>query len=106
MIYELRTYMVKPDKMDELLLLWEREGKPIIDKYMKVLGIWTTDIGPLNQVVHLYAWDDLTQRERARKAFYALPESKVYVAKVKKLYDHQECKVMTAVHFSPPLFKE
>lgn len=106
MIYKLRIYTVKPDCLDELLHLWENEGKPIIDKYMDCIGIWVTESGTLNQVVHLYAWENYEHREQARMKFYAQPESKVYVAKVKKLYQSQESRIMKPASFSPRTVKE
>ncbi len=106
MIYELRIYTVKPDQVDELLRLWEHEGKPLIDRYMECIGIWLTDAGRLNQVVHLYVWQSYEHRDRVRQEFYALAEAKAYTAKVKKLYQSQESMIMKAVSFSPRTIKE
>jgi hypothetical protein len=101
MIYELRIYTVYPEKLPDLMHLWEHEGKPLIDKHMRCLGIWTTDSGLLNRVVHLYLWESHEQRDRARKAFYSQPEAKAYVNKVKPLYQAQESVIMSPAVFAP-----
>jgi hypothetical protein len=44
------------------------------EKHSKVGGIWHTEFGPLNQVVHVYPYDDLNQRTAVRAAMAADPE--------------------------------
>ena len=36
------------------------------DNYGRLLGYWTTEVGPLNQVVHLWEYASLNDRERLR----------------------------------------
>ena len=36
------------------------------DDYGKLEGYWSTDIGPLNQVMHLWSYTDLNERARLR----------------------------------------
>jgi hypothetical protein len=36
------------------------------DRYGKLLGYWSTELGPLNQVVHLWEFGDLAARATAR----------------------------------------
>ena len=65
MIYEIRTYGLKPRSVPEF-------GKRTAEKlpgrlaYSKLGGFWHTDIGPLNQVVHIWPYDDLNQRADIR----------------------------------------
>ena len=101
MIYELRTYTVVPDKLPRLLDLWEHVGKPLIDRYMTCLGIWTTESGTLNQVLHLYRWENHEERDRARREFYAQPAAKDYIASVKPLYLKQVSIILAPTSFSP-----
>ena len=60
MIYELRTYNVKPGSV-EAVENTLAEVLPIREKYSKLAGYWHTDVGLLNQVVHLWPYDSLAQ---------------------------------------------
>ena len=65
MIYELRTYTLVPGKQGEYLKLSADVGRKTRgDKYGKLEGHWSTEFGTLNQVVHLWAYPDLNERER------------------------------------------
>lgn len=67
MIYELRTYNLKVGTVETYLKRFA-EGLPVREKYSKLGGFWTTDIGPLNQVVHLWPYEDMRHREEVRAA--------------------------------------
>jgi len=99
-IYELRIYTIKPDGLPKLLKLWENKGKPLIDKYMKCIGIWNSESGVLNKVFHLYFWENYETRELARKDFYNDINAKEYIKKVKPLYQKQESYILSPVDFS------
>jgi len=65
MIYEIRTYTVKPGQVAE----YERrfsEGLEVRSKYSQLYGMWHTEIGPLNQILHMWAYDSLQQRAEVR----------------------------------------
>ena len=98
-IYELRIYTVNPKDLHKLLKLWEYEGKPIIDKYMKCIGIWNSESGTLNKIFHLYYWDNYNLRETARDSFYKDINAKKYVKKVKTFYQKQESYILSSVDF-------
>ena len=67
MIYELRTYTLMPGKQGEYLKLNGEIGRKIRgDKYGKLEGYWSTEFGMLNQLVHLWSYADLNERERLR----------------------------------------
>jgi hypothetical protein len=48
----------------------ERYAKrlPVRLKHSKLGAFWHTDFGPLNQVIHVYPYDDLNQRAAVREA--------------------------------------
>ncbi len=59
MFYEMRTYTLHIGKMKEYLEHFEKEGLPVISRYATLVGWWYTEIGELNQVVHIWpmkAW--------------------------------------------------
>jgi hypothetical protein len=67
MIYELRTYTVKQGTLPDVVKAASTVSRDIRkDDYGKLEGYWSTDIGPLNQVMHLWSYKDLNDRERLR----------------------------------------
>ena len=68
MIYEVRTYTLRPG--GAVAEFEERFAKrlPLREKHSKLGAFWHTEFGPLNQVIHVYPYDDLAQRTRVREA--------------------------------------
>jgi hypothetical protein len=67
MIYELRTYTLKPGAAPTAAKNSGEVGKDIRgDNYGKLEGYWMTEVGPLNQVMHLWSYADLNERARLR----------------------------------------
>jgi NIPSNAP len=65
MIYEFRTYDLKPRGVPE----FERafgEKLPGRIGYSPLGGLWHTEAGPLNQVLHVWPYEDLAQRTEIR----------------------------------------
>src|SRR3989442_14844910 len=67
MIYEVRTYTLRPGTVAEFE---ERYAKrlPLREKHSKLGAFWHTEFGPLNQVIHVYPYDDLGHRTKVRAA--------------------------------------
>src|SRR4051812_17800446 len=67
MIYEVRTYTLRPGTVGEFE---ERFAKrlPLREKHSKLGAFWHTEFGPLNQVIHVYPYEDLNQRTAVRAA--------------------------------------
>ena len=65
MIYELRTYDIKPRTVDQFgeNTKLKLEGRL---KFSDLGGFWYTEIGPLNQVVHIWPYDDANHRAETR----------------------------------------
>ena len=62
----MRTYDLRPGGVREAEARFA-EKLPGRSSYSKMAGLWHTDIGPLNQVVHIWPFDDLTQRADVRQ---------------------------------------
>ena len=67
MIYEMRTYQVKPGRVAELEGL-VGEALPHREKYSRLGAFWHTEIGPLNEVVHIWPYESVDERARIREA--------------------------------------
>jgi hypothetical protein len=67
MIYELRTYTVKQGTAAEMAKTAGTVGRDIRgDNYGKLEGYWVSEIGHLNQLMHLWSYTDLNERARLR----------------------------------------
>ncbi len=67
MLYELRTYTVKSGSLGEVVKAASTVSREIRkDDYGKLVGYWSTEIGPLNQVVHMWSYADFNERVRLR----------------------------------------
>ncbi|HCP01500.1 MAG: NIPSNAP family protein [Alphaproteobacteria bacterium] len=67
MIHELRTYTTRPGAIPEILKINEEVGRKARGNNYGVLeGYWYTEIGPLNQVMHLWQYESYEERTRLR----------------------------------------
>ena len=65
MIHEIRTYNLKPRSVE----MFGENTKAKLTKrqeYSPLAGFWYTEIGPINQVVHIWPYDDLNERAEIR----------------------------------------
>jgi NIPSNAP len=99
-IYELRVYRLHPGKAaayGEAM----REALPIREKHSAPVGYWLVEIGPLNSVVHLWAYRDLAQRAEVRRALGADAAWQAAVGRLMPLLQTQESKILLPTSFSP-----
>lgn len=65
MIYEVRTYDIKPQSLAEVEKRFG-EAYETRKKFSPLAAYWHTEIGPLNQVIHVWPYKDLEERRRIR----------------------------------------
>lgn len=73
-IYELRTYTLYVGKMPEAVRLYQELGYPAMEKagfHKKLVGYFQGDTGMMNQLVHLWKFDDDADRRAHWKAMNA-----------------------------------
>ena len=65
MIYEIRTYDLTTRSVPEFE---KRFGEKLPGRleFSQLGGLWHTEVGPLHQVVHIWPYEDLNQREKIR----------------------------------------
>jgi hypothetical protein len=102
MIVEERIYTLAIGKAPEYLALYEAEGLGVQRSILgRMIGYFSTEFGPLNQIVHLWAYQDLADRARRRAELAAHPGWRSYLAKVRPLIVSQENKLLTPAPFAP-----
>lgn len=106
MIYEHRTYTLPHGQMQTYLARYEKHGLPIQLKYLeRLLGFFVTEIGPLNQVVHIWAYDSLADREMRRAAMDLDPEWIAFKKMNVGSFVQQDVHILKPAPFSPEFFK-
>ncbi|MDQ2858966.1 MAG: NIPSNAP family protein [Candidatus Eremiobacteraeota bacterium] len=103
MIVEQRTYALIPGKTAAYFELYAREGMQIQQQYLgKMLGYYSTDIGPVNEVVHMWGYEDHADRKARRDALQADPRWQAYVAQIVTLLVRQESRILVPAPFFSP----
>jgi hypothetical protein len=102
MFYEMRTYTIQIGKMQTYLKHFEDTGLPVISRYTTLVGWWYTEIGELNQVIHIWAYESLDDRIKKRAALYQDPDwLEGFVPKAFPMLEKMESKLLIAAAFSP-----
>lgn len=65
MIYEVRTYRLKPGSMPEAIKRFGA-GYEHRKKYSELAAFFYTEIGPLNQIIHIWPYESLAHRTEVR----------------------------------------
>ncbi|SFI79402.1 NIPSNAP protein [Bosea sp. OK403] len=102
MIYEMRTYRLKTGTVPAYLKLVEDEGIAVQKSHLGALvGYFFCDIGPLNQIVHVWAYASLDDRETRRAALAADPRWQAFLPKIQSLIETMENQILKSAPFSP-----
>jgi hypothetical protein len=101
-IYELRTYTVTVGKMSEVVALYKAEGWPALSKHpAKLCGYFTGDIGALNQLVHLWKFEDDADRRKFWDGVYGDQAFMNFAKQLRPLLQKQENKLLLAAPWGP-----
>ncbi len=102
MHFEMRTYTIRPGMVDAYLQLFGDVGLPILSRYAKLVGFWRTDIGELNQLVHIWAYESLDGRAEKRAALYRDENWRAdFLPLAAPMLERQESKLLLPAEFSP-----
>ncbi len=103
-IFELRTYTAYVGKMGEVTKLYQEEGWPALEKggfAKKLVGFFVSDVGTINQLVHLWRFEDDADRRNFWSTLYANGPFMAFAAKGRPLIMTQEVKVMLEAPWGP-----
>jgi NIPSNAP protein len=64
-IYEIRTYEIGPGNLAEVEKRFG-DAYEYRKKYSPLTAFWHTEIGPLNEIIHVWGYKDLAERARIR----------------------------------------
>ena len=101
MIVEERIYTLEVGGTGPYVKLYMEEGLAIQEPILgHLVGYYTTEIGPLNQVVHMWAYQDLEDRRVRRERLVSDERWKAYIAKVRPYLKTMENKILIPAPFS------
>ncbi|SPO54621.1 NIPSNAP family containing protein [Pseudomonas sp. JV551A1] len=107
MIVEHRIYTTHPGQVHEYLALYEAEGLAIQKRILgRMVGYYRSEIGGLNQVIHLWAYADLAERDQRRAALLADEGFRHYVRKITPLLAGQESRILVPAPFFTPTWQD
>ena len=67
MIIEMRTYTLQPGTIAEAVKRFG-EALPVREKHSKLAAFWQSEVGQLNQIIHVWAYDSFEHRAAVRAA--------------------------------------
>lgn len=99
MIIEMRTYTLQPGTLAEVE---KRFGAslPNREKHSMLAAFWHTEVGPLNQIIHVWAYDSFEQRSKVRAA---ASKEEGWPPSIREFVVSQQSEIFNPAPFSPPL---
>jgi hypothetical protein len=99
MIYEMRTFDLQPGMVPEFAKRFAA-ALPQRTQISPLGAFWHTEVGPLNQAIVVWPYEDMVERERARAAVDA---AGIWPPKVNDLIAHEETWILKPAPFMRPL---
>ncbi len=100
MIVEQRTYTLKPGSVAAYFALYEREGLAVQREHLgDMFGYYSTDIGHVNSIVHMWRYESYEDRSARRKALVADPRWKTYLDQMLPMLVDQDAKILIPAPF-------
>ena len=101
MYIEIRTYRLKNGGVPAYLAAVS-EGIAIQRRHLgTLLGYYVSEIGPINQIVHIWAFASLDDRDARRARLNADPDWIAFLPRIRDLIEEAETKIMKPAPFSP-----
>lgn len=102
MIIDYRAYTFKTGTVPTFLKMFEAEGMEVQKKILgHFVGMFRTEIGNVNEVIHMWAYENTMEREKRRAALAQDPGFDAYVRKARELITHQDIRILVPPAFSP-----
>ena len=93
-----RIYTITLRRMGEFIEVFDRLAMPVLMATLgHPLGFWTSVVGPQNQFVHLWAYENLADYERRCLARDTHPDFPAYLAASGHLITAQETRLIKGV---------
>jgi hypothetical protein len=102
MIIEMRTYTLKPGSAASYLKLYQEKGLTVHTRILgNLIGYFSTEVGDINQVIHLWGYDSFEERQRRRAELAKSEVWQEFLALALPYFVSQETKLLNGTSFSP-----
>ena len=102
MIIEMRTYTLQIGKLGVFLEYFKEHGLPPSQRILgNLIGYFQSDIGPQNQVIQLWGYENYAERERRRAELSRDPDWLNYLKTSPPVIVNQESRIIVPTAFSP-----
>lgn len=102
MIIEERIYTIRPGRLGEMIAAYRQYGlEPQTRILGNLLGYFTTEIGPLSTLVHMWGYEDLSERERRRVELVGNADWQKYLQICTPMIVTMDNRILTPLDFSP-----
>ena len=97
---EQRLYTFAPGKGGEFDRLYQAEARDVQERHLGApIGYYYSEIGPLNQVMTLWAYETLNDRVERRERLFKDPEWISFLAQARPLLVTQETRILKPATF-------
>lgn len=101
MIVEMRTYTIKPGTTPEYFKVYETMGMKVQKEILgHMVGYYSSEIGELNQVIHMWAYDSLDIRAERRAKLMGDERWKKMLPELRKFIISQKTKILIPAPFA------
>ena len=103
-IYEKRTYSIKLGHMSEVSRLYQEIGMPVLEAggfTNKLVGYFTSDTGPLHQLIHLWRYEDDADRRDFWARLYADEDFLKFGPQIRPHIDAQDVQLLNPAPWGP-----
>ena len=107
MIIDCRIYTFKVGLAPQFIELFESEGMAVQKRILgNFIGMYRHETGPVNQVIHMWGYDDMNERARRRAECAADPDFQAYVKKARDMIVDQDVRIIIPTDGSPDHSKQ
>lgn len=103
-IYEKRTYDIKVGHMPEVFRLYHEQGWAALEAggfSSKLVGYFTSDTGPLHQLIHLWKFDDDADRRSFWASVFADDQFMDFAVQIRLHVEKQDVQLLNAAPWGP-----
>lgn len=95
---EMRRYRLKPGGPQRWAELYKTEGAAVQRKHLgEPVGYYRTEVGPINEIIHMWRYETLEERAEKRAALFADADWLAFIEKISGLIDTQDTQILYSV---------
>jgi hypothetical protein len=102
MIVDYRAYTFKPGTVPLFMEMFEKEGLEVQKKILgNFLGIYRKEVGNINEVIHMWGYESMAERERRRALLFQDTGFLDYVKRARELITGQDVRILVGMPCNP-----